>query len=85
MALHTPVPLAAGEQVHLGFALPNTKTILTADGTAIWDNRHGKAGLRFDYSNASMKQSYCDWLHDHFFAQVGPTVNSEIQQPASVN
>lgn len=67
MAINTPQPLQPGEQLHLVFALPNSDLVMTAEGTVIWDDGHGKAGIRFEGSTASVRARYFEWLHDHFF------------------
>ena len=83
MAVSTPASLACGEKLHLVFALPPRNTVTSGEGTVIWDDGHGKAGIQFECSSASAKQTYSEWLHDHFCMQLGPeTENPELQPRA---
>ena len=80
MAINTPKPLERGEKLHLVFALPNSDVVMSAEGTVIWDDGHGKAGIRFEGSSASTKARYFEWLHDHFFLRFEHSiVNPEAQ------
>lgn len=67
MAINTPKPLERGETIHLVFALPNSEVVMSAEGIVIWDDGHGKAGIRFESSSASAKARYVEWLQDNFF------------------
>jgi DNA-binding response OmpR family regulator len=67
MALTSPVSLKTGEMLHLVFAIPHTDVVVSAEGTVIWDDGHGKSGIRFKCSSASAEARYFEWLHDHFF------------------
>ena len=83
MAVKTPIPLERSEKVHLVFALPNSDIALSAEGTVIWDDAHGKAGIRFECSSESARARYSEWLHDHFFMRLEPhTVSPEVQHTA---
>ena len=65
MAILTPMPLIPGERLRLVFLLPNLDSPMRAEGTVIWDDAHGKVGIRFECSRQSAKMRYFEWLHDH--------------------
>ena len=67
MAIRTPSPLDIGEQLAVAFTVPNTDVSVNADGTVIWDDRHGRAGIRFQCSSPVTQLYFFEWLHDHFF------------------
>jgi len=67
MAIKTPTSLDPGELLHLVFAVPHTDIVVSAEGTVIWDDRQGKAGIRFECSSASTQSLFFEWLHGHFF------------------
>jgi CheY-like chemotaxis protein len=69
MAIRTPFPLDIGEQLIIAFAVPNTDVSVNADGTVIWDDRHGRAGIRFQCSSPVTQLRFFEWLHDHFFVR----------------
>jgi PilZ domain len=71
MAITSPHLLEVGEQVTLGFAIPNSDLFVSAKGTVIWDDGHGKAGIHFECSSSSAKVRFFEWLHDQFFARFG--------------
>ena len=66
MAIMTPAPLDRGELLHLVFAIPQTDVVVSAEGTVIWDNSQGKAGIRFECSAASTQARLFEWLNNHF-------------------
>jgi len=67
MAIRTPYPLDVGEQLSIAFAIPNTDVSVNAEGTVIWDDRRGKAGIHFQCSSPVVQLRFFEWLHDHFF------------------
>jgi len=71
MAVLTPVSLDSGELLHLVFAIPHTDAVVSAEGTVIWDNGQGKAGIRFECSSASAQTRLIEWLHDHYCMRLG--------------
>lgn len=84
MALTSPVSLKMGEMLHLVFAIPHTDVVVSAEGTVIWDDGHGKSGIRFKCSSASTEARYFEWLHDHFFMRPnGQYLDTEIQRNPS--
>jgi hypothetical protein len=70
MAVRTPVPIQPGEQLSIAMAIPNTDVLLSAEGTVIWDDKHGKAGISFACTNSSAQARFIDWLQDHFFVRL---------------
>jgi len=67
MAVSTPCAFHAGEQVHLGFAIPNADVFVSADGKVVWYDKDGTAGITFECSNPTVQKRYFAWLHDHFY------------------
>ena len=54
--------------------------LVIAEGTVIWDDGHGRSGIRFEMLEPV---NPCDfrWLHDQFFMRLnGQNVYAEIQQ-----
>jgi PilZ domain len=64
MAAHTCFII--GERINVGFAIPNSDIFVSGDGEVIWDDKHGKTGIRFQCSNPSAQAKFFDWLHNHF-------------------
>jgi hypothetical protein len=69
MAITTPRPLDVGEQLSIEFAIPKSELLLSAEGTVIWSDKQGKAGIHCEYTNSPVKARFLDWLRDHFFMQ----------------
>ncbi len=67
MAVCTQGTLENGERIDISFSLPNTDILVSAKGSVIWDDKHGKAGISFECSNPSVQERYFEWLQDHFF------------------
>lgn len=81
MAVSTPSSFDIGEQLHIVFAIPNSDVFVRADGTVIWDDRHGKAGIRFQCTSSSMQARLSEWLHDQFFTPVGTgSVETDVSE-----
>jgi CheY-like chemotaxis protein len=70
MAVTAPASFHPGEGIHLMFALPQRGDVVSAEGTIIWCDGHGKAGIRFECSSASTEEHYFEWLQDRFFMQL---------------
>ncbi len=64
MAISTPEPLTIGETLRLSFLAPESQMVLTAEATVVWDDRHGKAGLRFECVDQQVEQHLYTWLDD---------------------
>lgn len=67
MAVKTPASFDIGERLNITFAIPNSDLLVSAQGTIIWDDKHGKAGISFECANPSVQARFVDWLQDHFF------------------
>jgi CheY-like chemotaxis protein len=64
MAINTPEPLSAGESLCLSFSAPGSQVVLEAQATVVWDDGHGKAGLRFECVDEHIEQHLFAWLDD---------------------
>lgn len=83
MAITGPHLLLVGEQLSLGFAIPNSDMFVSAEGTLVWEDGNGRAGIQFECSSSSVKVRYFDWLHDQFFVRFGVAgVESRIAWPS---
>ena len=81
MALASPISLETGEMINLVFAIPHTDVVVSAEGTVIWDDGHGKSGIRFKCSSSSAEARYFEWLHDRFFMRSdGHQLDTDIQR-----
>jgi hypothetical protein len=79
MAVITPVSLDLSEGLKLMFVIPHTDVVVSAEGTVIWDNAKGKAGIRFECSSATAQARFLEWLHDHFCIRFdAQSVNAQI-------
>jgi hypothetical protein len=79
MAVLTPVSLDAGEVLKLMFVIPHTDVVVSAEGTVIWDNAKGKAGIHFECSSAPTQARFFEWLHDHFCMRLDTqSVNAQL-------
>jgi CheY-like chemotaxis protein len=67
MAVTTPLALQPGEPLHVVFVAPNTDIIVGAEATVIWDDGHGKAGIRFECTSPPTHARFVEWLNGHFF------------------
>lgn len=70
MAVMTLVALDIGEVLSLMFSIPQKDIVVSAEGTVIWDNGKGKAGIRFECSSAHAQARFFEWLHDHFYVRL---------------
>jgi DNA-binding response OmpR family regulator len=86
MAVTAAASFHPGESVHLMFALPHRGDVVSAEGTIIWCDGHGKAGIRFECSSASTEEHYVEWLQDRFFMQMQERdVSVDKERAVSVN
>jgi len=67
MAVKTPVPLKLAETMDIALLLPETGTV-RATGIVIWDDRHGKCGLKLQCSGPEMRKKLDSWLDSQFAA-----------------
>lgn len=66
VALRTPIPLEAGEEVQLVVFLQDKDAMVRAIGTVIWDDKHGKTGISFECTNAQHQAALDTWLDAQF-------------------
>lgn len=71
MAVSTPVRLESGEKLRLMFILPPGDDITNAEGTVIWEDGNGNAGIQFACANPSAMAKYHGWLHCHLHLAAG--------------
>ena len=72
MALRTPSPLHLGEAVEIALFLPGAGQAIHANGTVVWDDKHGKTGIHFQ-CNIPRDQSELDaWLNTRFCELLTP-------------
>ncbi|HEV7217445.1 MAG: PilZ domain-containing protein [Terriglobales bacterium] len=64
MAINTPKTLIVGESLRIKFLAPTSQVTLEAEATVVWDDGHGKAGLRFECINGDVEQHLYTWLDD---------------------
>ncbi len=67
MALRTLRPMPEGETVGVVFAISNPGPLMIAEGTVIWDDKHGKAGLHLRFANSQDKDRISEWLDGEFY------------------
>ena len=65
MAVKTPVSLRLAEMLHIALLLPDGFT-LRASGIVIWDDKHGKCGLKVKCSSPEMRKKLDSWLDSQF-------------------
>jgi DNA-binding response OmpR family regulator len=65
MAVATPVPLSAAETADVSLDLPNG-SVVRGTGIVIWDDRHGKSGLKFSCSGPEARRELDAWLDSKF-------------------
>jgi DNA-binding response OmpR family regulator len=70
MALSTHESFTVGEKINVGFAVPNTSIFVSGEGEVIWDDKHGKTGVRFQCTNSTSQARFFEWLHDHFITEL---------------
>jgi len=66
MALNTPSPLNPGAEVRIILFLQPTVPVVRAKGTVVWDDKHGKTGLRFQCSIERDQDELESWLDRNF-------------------
>ncbi len=65
MAVKTPVPLKLAETMDIALLLPEAGTV-RATGIVIWDDKHGKCGLKVQCSGPEMRKKLDSWLDSQF-------------------
>lgn len=69
IALRTPRPMQEGEVVGVVFAISNPGPLMIAEGTVIWDDKHGKAGLHLRFASPQDRDRIAEWLDSEFYMQ----------------
>jgi CheY-like chemotaxis protein len=67
MAVLTPSPLLHGESIKISFQVPGAKFTLNADGSVVWEDKHGKAGINFQCASVEDQNRFAGWLDDEFY------------------
>jgi len=62
IALLSPVVLTPGDRVEVIFPLPGMDSLIRANGTVIWDDKHGKTGLSFRCTGPEHQSDLDAWL-----------------------
>ncbi len=65
MAVTTRIAFGVGARVNVVFAIPGSTHCVNGNGEVIWDDKHGKTGIRFQCTNAREQVKFFEWLHDH--------------------
>jgi hypothetical protein len=58
-----------GDLVGVVFAISNPGPLIIAEGTVIWDDKHGKAGLHLRFASSRDKDRISEWLDSEFYMQ----------------
>jgi hypothetical protein len=69
MALRTPRSMPEGDVVRVVFAISHPGPLMIAEGTVIWDDKHGKAGLHLRFASSKDKDRISEWLDGEFYMQ----------------
>jgi hypothetical protein len=72
MALRTPSPLHPAELVQVALFLPGTGQAVSASGTVVWDDKHGKTGINFQCSMPRGQSELDAWLNTRFYELLTP-------------
>jgi len=72
MALSTPSPMNPGAEVRIILFLQATGPVVRATGTVVWDDKHGKTGLRFQCSIQRDQGELERWLDSNFDKLLAP-------------
>lgn len=76
-ALRIPCPLELGEELEIIFVIPETEGLILARGVVIWDDRHGKAGIRFECCSPPYEKRLSQWLDTHFVESTSAPQSTE--------
>lgn len=72
MALKTPSPLQPGEVVQIALFLPGAGQAVSAGGTVVWDDKHGKTGINFQCGIPRDQSELDAWLNARFYELLTP-------------
>lgn len=65
MAVKTPEPLSLAETMDIALELPQIGTV-RATGIVIWDDKHGKCGLKMQCSGPEVREKLDSWLDSQY-------------------
>lgn len=65
VGIRSPIPLTLAQAVGIALTLPNG-FVVSANGIVIWDDKHGKTGLKFSCRSPEMRQKLDSWLDSQF-------------------
>ena len=72
VALRTPSPLQLGKLVQIALFLPGAGQAVSASGTVVWDDKHGKTGINFQCSKPRDQSELDAWLNTRFYELLTP-------------
>jgi DNA-binding response OmpR family regulator len=72
MALRTPSSLHPGEVVQIVLFLQGAGRAVRANGTVVWDDKHGKTGVSFQCSVPEDQNELDAWLNIRFYEILTP-------------
>jgi DNA-binding response OmpR family regulator len=81
MAVLTSSALANGESIKINFQVPGAKLTLSADGSVVWEDRHGKAGINFACASVDDQNRFAAWLDHEFY--LGTSIGAVRSRAAS--
>ena len=76
MAVSTPIPFTTAETADFALPLP-TGFIVRGTAIVIWDDKHGKSGLKMRCSSPFMRQTLDEWLDNQLDG--GARTESEVE------
>jgi DNA-binding response OmpR family regulator len=65
MTVHAPVSLSVAEIVSVGLTLPGG-FVVSATGIVVWDDKHGRCGLRLQCKGQEHRRELDRWLNSQF-------------------
>ena len=72
MGLRTPSPLHLAQLVQIALFLPGAGQAVSASGTVVWDDKHGKTGINFQCSMPRDQSELDAWLNTRFYELLTP-------------
>jgi hypothetical protein len=66
MAVSSSASLEPGEKLHVELTVPGLASPVRAQGTIVWDDKHGKTGLSVEPTHPRMQMELDAWLDTNF-------------------
>jgi len=66
------LPLRPGEVVQIALFLPGAGQAVRASGTVVWDDKHGKTGVNFQFGVPRDQSELDAWLNTRFYELLTP-------------